>query len=222
MTTRTHITKKTTHTLARRLTAEQWADRIRTQLGQSVEAILEVGRLLQQAKAALVHGEWGRMFSEGLLPLSPRSAQRLMAIADHAVLSNTTHGSHLPPSWRTLYELTKLPVPVLKNALKDGVITPDMPRKAVAALGRAPRREEATDGLVTLEPISRSSEDALWRRVRVAIRPVIKLMLEWPDDHSYGFIIHALEQQLKYARRFEDKFNIASLDPERPVSDDHQ
>jgi hypothetical protein len=31
-----------------------------------------------------------------------------MVIAQHRVLANANHGSHLPPSWRTLYELTKL------------------------------------------------------------------------------------------------------------------
>jgi hypothetical protein len=37
-----------------------------------------------------------------------RTAQMLMAVARHSVLSNTAHGRLLPPSWRTLYELTKL------------------------------------------------------------------------------------------------------------------
>jgi hypothetical protein len=37
----------------------------------------------------------------------------LMAIADNPVLSKANHGSVLPPSWRTLYELTKLPAPKL-------------------------------------------------------------------------------------------------------------
>ena len=33
----------------------------------------------------------------------------LMAIAEHPAISNTNHGSYLPPSWGTLYELTKVP-----------------------------------------------------------------------------------------------------------------
>jgi len=32
----------------------------------------------------------------------------LMAIAEHSVIGNVHHGGHLPPSWTTLYELTKL------------------------------------------------------------------------------------------------------------------
>ena len=90
--------------LARVPRAEQWADRICTQLGKSVEAIIEVGRLLVKAKADLAHGEWGRLFEDDLVPFGQRTADRLMAIARHPVLSNSTHVSNLPPSWGTLYE----------------------------------------------------------------------------------------------------------------------
>lgn len=127
--------------LAKLPRAEQWADRICTQLGKSVESIIDVGRLLVKAKADLVHGEWLRMFDQGLVPFGARSAQRLMVIAEHPQLSNATHGSYLPPSWRTLYELTQVPDADLKNAFKDGLITPDMPRKAVMSLVRQPIKD---------------------------------------------------------------------------------
>ena len=39
----------------------------------------------------------------------------LMVIAKDKRLSNTNYGSFLPPSWRTLYELTKLKVSESKN-----------------------------------------------------------------------------------------------------------
>jgi hypothetical protein len=114
--------------------AEQWADRICTQLGKSVESIIEVGRLLVKAKADLEHGEWGRLFSDDLLPFSHQTANKLMAVASNSLLSNPAHVRNLPPHWGTLYELTKAEPATLKNAFKDGVITPDMPRKAVKAL----------------------------------------------------------------------------------------
>jgi len=31
-----------------------------------------------------------------------------MAVANHAALANANHGSLLPSSWRTLYELSRL------------------------------------------------------------------------------------------------------------------
>lgn len=114
--------------------AEQMASEICAQLGKSVEAIIQTGRLLLKAKEILAHGEWCRMFDERLVPFGVRSAQRLMKIASHPQLSNATHVSYLPPSWGTLYELTKADDLRLKNALHDGLITPDMSRKAVQEL----------------------------------------------------------------------------------------
>jgi len=123
--------------------AEQWAAQICTQLGKSVESILEIGRLLEKAKADLVHGEWGRMFTDGLVPFSQQTANKLMAIAADLVLSNPAHVRSLPPAWGTLYELSKVPDNTLKNALRDGVITPDMPRRAVQDLVvRTQKRDE--------------------------------------------------------------------------------
>lgn len=123
-----------TAVVVRKDQAEYWAERISDSVAKSVEAIVETGRELIAAKESLRHGEWGRMFEDGLVPFGERSAQRLMGIASHVVLSNPTHVSFLPPSWGTLYELTKVPELDLKRALSDGTITPDMPRKAVAAL----------------------------------------------------------------------------------------
>jgi len=114
--------------------AEQWASRICTQMGKSVESILDIGRLLIKAKSELAHGEWGRMFDDQLIPFGVRTAEMLMSVALHPVLSNTKHVSHLPASWGTLYALTQVPDVALRNALRDGVITPDMERKAVQEL----------------------------------------------------------------------------------------
>jgi hypothetical protein len=47
-----------------------------------------------------------------------------MAIAKHPILSNVYRGKHLPPSWRTLYELTLIPDDILEAAMKDGRIHP--------------------------------------------------------------------------------------------------
>jgi hypothetical protein len=65
----------------------------------------------------------------------------LMKVAGHPVLANTNHGSLLPTSWRTLYELTKVPTPKLEQAIEDGDIHPAMERREVKRLAppRPPR-----------------------------------------------------------------------------------
>ena len=57
--------------------------------------------------AALSHGEFLKMV-RGELPFGPRTGQRLMFISQHPAISNASHGSHLPSSWRTLAVLAQL------------------------------------------------------------------------------------------------------------------
>jgi hypothetical protein len=51
-------------------------------------------------------------------------------------ITNAAHGPHLPPSWRTLYEITKLPDEVFEKKLSEGSIHPEMQRKDVARENR--------------------------------------------------------------------------------------
>lgn len=108
---------------------------------QSLESVLEAGRQLVAAKAALAHGEFEAMV-EGDLPFGPRSARMLMAVAKDPRLSDRNHGSALPASWRTLYELSKLDGDSFQAALAAGTIKPDMERKEARALRRGDRRLE--------------------------------------------------------------------------------
>ncbi len=105
-----------------------WVERIHGVWQQSVKAVIETGRLITEAKAALPHGEFLPMI-QLQLPFSASTAQRLMAIAaDERIL----HGvQHLPASWGTLYELTKLDDEQFESRIEDGTINPDMERKDV-------------------------------------------------------------------------------------------
>jgi hypothetical protein len=107
-----------------------WSSAIRASWQKSTAGIIETGELLLQAREQLDRD----VFAAMKLPFGQRTAQRLMAIAQHPVLSDATHVSRLPPSWGTLYELTKLPCIILRTKVEDGTIHPGMERKDVAAL----------------------------------------------------------------------------------------
>lgn len=114
------------------LAVSDWAGRIRPHLVSAAESIIAAGRELVAAKEALPHGEFGPLLAE--LALTPRTAQRFMAIARNPVLSDATHVSHLPSAWGTLYELSRLPAEVIEEAIEGGEITPGLTREDVAAL----------------------------------------------------------------------------------------
>jgi DUF3102 family protein len=98
-----------------------------------VEGIIAAGRHLQEAKDKLEPGDFLKMI-EADLPFGESTAERLMKIAKHPVLSNSAHAPLLPTSWSTLYELTKLPAKKLEAKLIDGTITADLERKDIAKL----------------------------------------------------------------------------------------
>ncbi len=128
---------------------------------RGVESIIETGRRLIKAKKALEHGDFESMLY-AKLPFSPSTAQRLMAIAENPVLSKAAHVQVLPPSWGTLYELTKLPVPLLTAKIKDGTITPKLERKAACALSKPePKtREEVVASLIDLANEAKAKAEA--------------------------------------------------------------
>ena len=113
-------------------TVGHYATKIRVRWQESVEAIIDVGRYLIEAKEALPRGEFGQLC--GQLPLTARTAQMLMKVADNPRLTNPNHGSLLPPSWRTLYELTKLDDDSWGRAVERGAINPEMAREDVIKL----------------------------------------------------------------------------------------
>lgn len=121
-------------------TLEDYARRINARWQESVGSILEVGRLLVEAKAALDHGAFGDLVGSRC-PFSIRTAQRLMAIGADQRLANPTHVSHLPPAWGTLYELTRLDDAAFAARISDGTIRPDMERREIGQLVKRDRRQ---------------------------------------------------------------------------------
>jgi hypothetical protein len=124
--------------------ADYWAPRINAEWRKSVAGILGVGRQLIAAKESCEHGEFLRLFKghdnavNDPVPFSERTAERLIAVASHAVISNPTHVSDLPQSWGTLYELTKVPETDLAEAIATGKVTPEMTRSEAVAMHADP------------------------------------------------------------------------------------
>lgn len=136
--------------------AGPWADRIRPHLVAAVDNIITAGRELIDAKEALGHGEFLELVQ--MLDLKPRTAQKFMSIARNEALTNASPGTHLPASWTTLYELSRMPVEDLQRAIGDGQVTSDMSRKE--ALHMAARHRTSPD--VSLEALEIQIRRAQW------------------------------------------------------------
>ncbi len=112
---------------------KDWTTAITAAWQKSVTAIIEAGQLLIAAKASLPHGEWMKMIRTEL-PFKQSTVNKLMSIARHPLLTKSELATKLPASWATLHELSLLPAPRLKSALKEGLINPRTERPAVRAL----------------------------------------------------------------------------------------
>jgi N6-adenosine-specific RNA methylase IME4 len=115
--------------------------------GDCDEAWTSVGRAgfildnLIAAKKALPHGDFTHML-EVQLPFGERKAQMLMAIARDPRLTKPQNIALLPPSWPTLYELTKLSDEELGAKIADGTISPNMEHRHVVQAAKTARRAE--------------------------------------------------------------------------------
>ena len=95
-----------------------------------VEAIIETGRLLIEAKDRLDHGEFIPMIEEDL-PFGVGMAENFMRIARNEVLANSQHVANLPPAIGTLAEVARLPDPEIIARLESGDLNPETQRKDV-------------------------------------------------------------------------------------------
>ena len=68
-----------------------------------------------------------------------------MQVADNDLIRNDAHAHHLPVSWMTLYELSKIDENTFTAAIEDGRINPKMERKTRLRCGRiaSARREQS-------------------------------------------------------------------------------
>jgi hypothetical protein len=128
-----------------------FANRINATWRKAVESIIETGRTLIEAKDALSGRFMG--FVEGRLGMSPRTAERLMAIAADTWITDSTHVSSLPPSWGTLYQISTLAVAERERLLEAGCIRPDMQRSDIEKAIRQLRGSGSTGRTKPVQPV---------------------------------------------------------------------
>lgn len=122
-----NVTESTTTSDTDDADRASWATKINAEWQSSRDCIIRTGLLLHAAKNALLHGQWLALLDSDL-HFKPRTAQRLMAIAEDPRITDTTHAPHLPACWTTLYVITKLSDHWFQVGLRCKAIRPDMER----------------------------------------------------------------------------------------------
>lgn len=103
-------------------TRAEFAADIRREWSNALEATIAVGRRLNEAKAALPHGEYEAMVATDL-PFSTSTARKLREIAAF-VDEGQVPLDRLPEAMSTLYAIATLPDDTRQQALDAGTIHP--------------------------------------------------------------------------------------------------
>lgn len=139
---------------------EREGDRFEATMRKSIAQGIRLGRKLVEAKAALDHGEFGRLFAghpnavDGAIRISPRWAQMLMRISANRALANTKHASLLPADLTAVHDLARLPEADLEQAIAAGTVRPDMRREDVRALLPVGEREAVEPDREVIEALA--------------------------------------------------------------------
>jgi hypothetical protein len=121
--------------------AEDYVAEIARLWSRAQGAFLEIGRLLIRAKETLPHGEYTTAV-EAELPFSARTAYQLREAARWA-MGGAVPVDRLPGSYSTIYLLSTLDSPTLREAERDGLIRPELKRAELIEWRRMRRREQA-------------------------------------------------------------------------------
>lgn len=113
------------------VTTQEYADMISAEWRKSVDGIFEMARYLTAAKESLPHGEFLRMFPdhddpvERPVPFRSKAGVMIRQIGSSETLSNGHFSDHLPPAWRTLYELREATTDQLAGWIENGELSPE-------------------------------------------------------------------------------------------------
>lgn len=137
----------------------EYGSKIKSELGKSVTAIFEIGKLLHAAREEH-RGEFGRLFRDDHVPFSQDNAEKYMAIARDPRLTNSAKLRNLPPSWTTLYDLTRLKGDEWDEAEAQGLIRCDVRGSEIKKFINERRQLGRLGVLLTVLDKARAAVDA--------------------------------------------------------------
>lgn len=152
-----------------------------------LEAAIELGRELIEAKENLGHGQFLRMFNDHADPI-PESlpfgrfwAHHVMNVAKSPTLSNVEYTQHLPRSVFTLALLSRLDESDLQLAIEVGAVHPKLTQKQAKALVS----ERLAETRKAAEPIAPSTTVPLKLPAEVTATPEADAVKQTEEERLF-------------------------------------
>jgi hypothetical protein len=161
----------------------EWVATIQKAHAKNAAAIIELGRILNDAKQALEkHGQWQIVFEQKELPFSLSLAERYMKIARDHRLTKSANLQNLPSPVSVLYELSRLSDDEFYQAMAAGKIHPEMTHKEAAALAQTSQTlantilGEIADAIDRLEEVQ---HDVINTEIKKWCRDLADRLITW-------------------------------------------
>jgi hypothetical protein len=195
-----------------RLTEEEWAEAIRSDLTAGAAHYISAGRKLLEAKKELKkHGGSFINLVEVKLGWNLDTAEKWIAIAQNPVLADSATLRTLPTSWTTLYALSRLPKEVLERCIKNGTIHPQLTCKAATALAKKPRRSNSDAASSTETELSTETAATAVAGPKVQDAPTI-CGSDIPVSHDQALYAATQEEEIGPNGRGEIERKLARLE----------
>lgn len=114
---------------------EDYASRITQKWRNSVESIIDTGKLLLESSQNLSPKEFQTLVEQ--LPMSFTTIQKLISIGQNNYLEKQV--KHLPPHWTTIYEISTLDKGVIEEGISTGFIHPSSSSKDIKVYLSSPK-----------------------------------------------------------------------------------
>lgn len=112
----------------------EWVSRIQAACVREASSVLELARLMAQARRAFPRGGWTRLWESGEMPFEIRKGQMLLGIGECVEELNAHTCARLPGALHTLYCLSRLGPAMLEQLVGQGRIHPGLKLRDARAL----------------------------------------------------------------------------------------
>jgi hypothetical protein len=112
----------------------KWISRIQAASAWEVNNVLELARLMAQARRTLPCGGWSKLWRTGAIPFSKRKGEMLVTIGECVEGLNAQNSAQLPGAWNTLYYLARLGRKAMEQLIGQGRIHPGLSLEEAKAL----------------------------------------------------------------------------------------
>jgi hypothetical protein len=112
----------------------QWICRIQAVCAREVNNVLELARLVAQARHTLPRGGWSKLWETGAIPFSKRKGEMLVTIGECVEGLTAQNSAQLPAAWNTLYYLARLGREAMEQLIGQGRIHPGLSLEEAKAL----------------------------------------------------------------------------------------